>query len=107
MSERFYSGEREGDVMVRESGIKRPLHNRFDYRKHLTEHSSIPSAHARLSFNLLADALDSEHHASQVHEYLARRIVPLLPQRFTISRSRLLEYVDIIDQEKDAQIGMD
>jgi hypothetical protein len=107
MSERFYFGQVEGDVTVRENGGKRPLQNRFDYRKYVMERSSHASAHARVAFNLLADALDSEHRAGEVHEYFARRIMPLLPQRFTISRSRLLAYVDLIDQEKAAKIGTD
>jgi hypothetical protein len=107
MSERFYSGQIEGDVTVRENGSKRRLQNRFDYQKHVTERSSHPSAHARLAFNLLADALDNEHRAGEVHEYFVQRVMPLLPRRFTISRSRLLAYVDIIDQEKNAKIGKD
>ena len=107
MSERFYSCQREGDVTVRENRSKRPLQNRFDYRMHVTERSSHPSAHARLAFNLLADALDNEHRAGEVHEYFARRVVTLLPHRFTISRSRLLAYVDLNDREKNAAIGTD
>lgn len=108
MSERFYSGQREGDVTVRESnGTKRPLQNRFDYQKHLTERTKETSAHRRLAFNLLADALDSEWPADEVQEYFARRIMPILPQRFIISRSRVLAYVDLMDQENRAKIATD
>lgn len=107
MFERFYSGQIEGDVTVRENGTKRPLQNRFDYRKHAMESSSHPSARTRLAFNLIADVLNSEHRAGEIHEYFARRVVPLLPDRFTISRSRLLAYIEIIEQEKSAKIGVD
>lgn len=106
MSERFYSGERDGEMTVREAnGPKRPLQNRFDYRKFITERAAQSSPYARLAFNLLADALGDERRAGEVHEHIARRVMPLLPPRFTISRSRLLAYVDRIELEKRAKIG--
>lgn len=108
VSERLYFGRQEGEVTVRDAGgKKRPLQNRFDYRKYVSERAQNPSPHARLAFNLLADALDNERRAAEVADYFARRVMPQLPQRFTISRSRLLAYVDLIDQEKRAEIGLD
>lgn len=58
------------------------------------------SGQTRLAFNLLADALDDEQRAYEAHEYFVQRVMPLLPQRFTISRSRLLAYIDMMEHEK-------
>lgn len=60
---------------------------------------------ARLAFDLLADALDEQAPSGEVHDYFVRRIMPLLPERFTISRSRVLAYVERIAEERLAQIG--
>jgi len=59
---------------------------------------------ARLAFDLLADALDNHVPTREVHDYFVRRIVPLLPERFTISRSRVRAYVERIADEQRAAI---
>jgi len=54
VAERFYSGQREGEIAVREvDGRRRSLHNRFDYRKYVSEQAEQSSSHARLAFNFL------------------------------------------------------
>jgi hypothetical protein len=36
----------------------------------------------------------------ETHEYFSRRVVALFPERWTISSSRVLAYVDMIEHEK-------
>lgn len=104
MSERFYSEEGNGDVTVHEAnGSKRPLGNRFDYRRVADERAAQRLPRAPLAFNLLADALESERLAGEVHEYFTQRVMPLLPRRFTISRSRVLAFAALIDAERRAK----
>lgn len=107
MIERFYSSERDDTLAVRDGdGPKRPLHNRFDYRVHMTERARLASR-ARLAFDLLTDALDNHVPSREVHDYFVRRIMPLLPRRFTISRSRVRAYVERIADEQRALIKFD
>ena len=35
----------------------------------------------------------------EAHEYFSRRVVTLFPQRWTITRSRILAYVDMFELE--------
>jgi hypothetical protein len=107
MTERYYSGERDGIVTVRDAGgdgAKRPLQCRFDHRKYITGRAGENSNDTRLALTLLGDALDDEGRAVEAHEHFARRVISLLPPRFTISRSRVLAYVNTMEQEKRAQV---
>ena len=101
MAERFYSGERDGAVKVRDQGGEaRPLQCRFDYRKYMTERSGKSSDYARLALTLLGDALEDEQRAVEAHEYFVKRVIPVLPPRFTISRSRVLAYLNTMEIDK-------
>ena len=110
MSERFYSG-RHGQVTVRD-GIggakKRPLEPRVVLFKHGKDKFARPSdssGRAQIAFTLLADALGDEARAIEAHEYFSRRVVTLFPERWTITRSRVLAYVDMFELEKRAGLA--
>jgi hypothetical protein len=108
LTERFYSGQRDGQVTVRD-GIggakKRPLEPRFVQPKHGEKGFARPgdgSGSTQIALTLLADALGDEASAIATHEYFSRRVVALFPERWTISRSRVLAYVNLIELEKRA-----
>ena len=107
MTERFYSGERDtGAVTVRDagsSGEAKPLHCRFDYRKYMTERAGRNSEHVRLALTLLGDALEDERRAAEAHEYFVKRVIPVLPKKFTISRTRVLAYVNVMPSDKSVE----
>jgi hypothetical protein len=106
MSERFYSSDRDDTLAVRDgSGPKQPFHNRFDYKVHMTEHARL-APRARLAFDLLTDALDCAP-SREVQDYFVHRVMPLLPPRFTISRSRVLAYVERIADEQRAEMKVE
>jgi Family of unknown function (DUF6166) len=105
MAERFYCGEAPGKVTVREGAEKRPLDPRLDLRKHSStgfawgggDGSAGPAR--QLALALLADALRNDARASRVHQDFDSRVIPLFPKRWTITRSRILAYVDRIETE--------
>jgi Family of unknown function (DUF6166) len=108
LTERFYSGQRDGRMTVRD-GIghseKRPLAPRSVLFKHGTEQIAAPrdaSERAQIALTLLADALGDEARAIEAHEYFSRRVVALFPERWTITRSRIVAYINMIDAEKRA-----
>lgn len=81
---------------------KRPLEPRAVLFKHGKEKFAQPSdssGRAQIALTLLADALGDEARAMQAHEYFSRRVVTLFPQRWTITRSRILAYVDMFELE--------
>jgi hypothetical protein len=108
MPERFYSGQRDGQVTVRE-GIgganKRPLEPRSVLFKHgekgfprLSDHSG----RAHIALAILVDAVGDEAYAIEAHEYFSRRVLARFPDRWTITRSRVLAYVNMLEHEKRA-----
>jgi hypothetical protein len=103
LTERFYFGQRDGQVTVREGndGAKRPLPPRSVLLKHRTEGSE----HAQIALKLLADALGDEARAIATHEYFSRRVVSHFPERWTITRSRVLAHVNMIEHEKRADLA--
>ena len=108
MTERFYSGQRNGQLTVRDGGggaPKRVLAIRFDLRQQRTEviaRIRDGADPALIALTLLADALGDDARALETHEYFSRRVVDLFPDRWTITRSRILAYVDLIEHEKRA-----
>ena len=105
MVERFYYGEAPGKVTVREGAEKRPLDPRFDLRKHSTtgfawgRDGGTAGSAQQLALALLADALRDDARASRVHHDFNSRVIPLFPKRWTITRSRIIAYVDRIETE--------
>ena len=111
LSERFYSGQRDGQVTVRDGvgGTKRlplvPGARLFKQgEKGLSRPDSAPQC-MQIALTLLADALADETYARETHEYFSRRVVALFPERWTITRSRVLAYVNMIEQEKRAGVA--
>jgi hypothetical protein len=51
---------------------------------------------------LLADALQNDARALRVHHDFNSRVVPLFPKRWTITRSRIVAYVDRIETEHNS-----
>ena len=100
MAEIFYSGEQAGQVTVRDGETKRPLDPRFDLRKHSPAGFAWgkgDSVSAQLSLALLADALLDDARALKLHHRFNRRVVTLLPARWTLTRSRILDYAEMIE----------
>ena len=103
MVERFYCGDAPRQVTIRKGAERQPLDTRFDLRKHSSNgfgwgEGSAGSAQ-QLALALLADALRNDARAVSVHQDFSRRVVPLFPKRWTISRSRILAYVDRLEAE--------
>jgi hypothetical protein len=105
LSERFYLGQRDGQVTVREGngGARRPLPPRYVWLKHGAD----GSGPAQIALTLLADALGDEARAIETHEYFSRRVVERFPQRWAITRSRVLAYVHMIEHEKRADLALE
>jgi hypothetical protein len=110
LTERFYSGQRDGRMTVRDGvGLaeKRPLEPRSILFKHGTEQIAAArdaSGRAQIALTLLADALGDEARAIETHEYFSRRVVALFPERWTITRSRIVAYIKMIEAEKRAAL---
>jgi hypothetical protein len=97
-SERFYSGDSMGHVTVREGSARRLLdcpnpgqrtNSGFTWGRR-------ESDQAELAFALLTDALADDVRAAQLRYDFHRRVISNLPERWTISRSRILGYVETL-----------
>ncbi len=112
MTERYYSRGLDGTLMVRDGtdGVKRRLFGPgsvFD-RPPQDEPVQAPGPTLnQLAFHLLADALGDEAHARIAQDYFSRRVMPLLPSRWTMTRSRIHAYVEMIEHEKLAGLKLD
>lgn len=58
------------------------------------------SGSAEIALKLLADALGDEARAMAMHEAFSRRVVALFPERWTISQTRVLSYLSLIEFER-------
>jgi hypothetical protein len=100
MVERFYSG-RDGRVMVRETGEFIPLDLRLDLDRdgQASVNWGQNASGNRLAVALLADALDDDKVALNLAQAFTARVVGMLPERWTMSRARVLSFVQIIARE--------
>jgi Family of unknown function (DUF6166) len=101
MAERFYSG-REDRVTVREDEQSRPLDPRLNLDRNGQTRFKWGREHTvgnRLAVALLADALNDDNLAVDLAKALTARVVVMLPERWTMSRARVLSFVDIIARE--------
>jgi hypothetical protein len=101
MAELFYSG-REDRVVVREGEQSRSLDPRLDLDPEEQTRSGWGRENTvgiRLAVALLADALDDDKVAVDLAEAFTARVVVMLPDRWTMSRTRILSFVEIILQE--------
>jgi hypothetical protein len=97
--ERFYSGKGSGEVTVRERGLSRALEPRpgssgegprsFTWGRNGT-------GATQLAFALLADALCDDAEARRWHQNFRHRVIANFPERWTITRSRILAHVQMM-----------
>jgi hypothetical protein len=97
--ERFYSGKGSGEVTVRERGLSRVLEPRSgssgEEPRSFTWGRNETGA-TQLSFALLADALCDDAEARRWHQNFRRRVIANFPERWTITRSRILAHVHMM-----------
>ena len=104
--ERFYSGGEEGQVTFREEDARRSLDPRLDLGEFSLTGFAWGNVHAgaqQLALALLADALQDDHRATTLSQKLTRRVISILPARWTITRTRILQHVEIIELQLRAQ----
>lgn len=108
--ERFYSGKAPGEVIVREGCAIRAL----DPRPDLSEQSravfswgSDEIGASQLAIALLADALNDDRAATRYQQDFKNRMIANLPERWTVSRSRILGYVRLIKRQKVYAVALD
>jgi Family of unknown function (DUF6166) len=101
--ERFYSTGLNGRVTVREADGKRPLDERTDlYDYSITlEWGRDSAGAAQLSLALLADALGNDDRARLLHESFRRRVVVDLPERWTLTRSRIVAHARMLERNSN------
>jgi hypothetical protein len=97
--ERFYSGKGSGEVTVRERGLSRALEPRAgsssEEPRSFTWGRNETGA-TQLAFALLADALCDDAEARRWHQNFRRRVITNFPERWTITRSRILAHVQMM-----------
>lgn len=103
LAERFYRGEWPNKVTVREGAQKWTLEPRLDLRAHSSTGfawgNSGASAH-QLALALLSDALQDDARAGQLHHDFCARVVAILPERWTITRSRIVAHATSIEARR-------
>ena len=97
--ERIYSSGADGQVTVREDDKKRPLDSRTDLHNYSTtfEWGSDSAGAAQLSLALLADALNNDVRAHSIHQKFKSRVIVDLPERWTMTRSRILAHAKMLE----------
>jgi Family of unknown function (DUF6166) len=97
---RLYFGRKEG-VVVRENGTSKPLHPNADPdgQGDFSWGSESPAG-KRLAMALLRDALEDEKRASELADIFNARVISILPERWTLTRERILSYTDIMAREQ-------
>jgi hypothetical protein len=99
---RIYSGRKEG-VLVRENGTSRQLGARTGSNSSSeNDFSWGPEnpAGRRLAMALLMDALENEKRASELADVFNARVISILPERWSMSRERILSYTDVLAREQ-------
>lgn len=102
MAEVLYSGQHKGRVIVRESEIRRPLDSQFDLSVHFRSGfgcGTSDDGQAQLSLALLADALGHDSRALRLHHAFNSRVLAIFPDRWIITRSRILAHVNMIEHQ--------
>ena len=107
-SEVYYSKAPSNLLTVRQGGEKRVLNPRSIS---VDSGSDFATGGRTLgverSFALLVDALEDDARASRLHHAFRRRVASLLPDRWTMSRSRIRAYADMIEQYQAVGIKID
>jgi hypothetical protein len=93
----YYSGDRFNGIRVRIGEARSSLApKRVDERA--TGEAGDVKLDEGLSFALLAHALDDDARALRLHYAFRRRVGTILPDRWTLSRSRIRAYADMLEQ---------
>lgn len=104
--ERFYSGKASGEVMVREGGSTRVLEpppgSSGEEPRPFTWGRDETGATA-LAFSLLADALCDDAEAKRLHQNFRHRVIANFPDRWTITRTRILAHVHMMTYRSGGQ----
>jgi Family of unknown function (DUF6166) len=102
--ERFYCGKPFGKVTVRAGGSIRVL----EPCPELSQQERLPftwgrdpSGASHLALALLKDALTDEAEAKRFHQRFSHRVVAILPDRWTISRTRIIAHVNMMKHQSD------
>jgi hypothetical protein len=97
---RLYFGRKEG-VVVRENGTSKPLdpHAGQNSQSCFSWGCESPAGKC-LAMALLRDALEDEKRASELADIFNARVISILPERWTLSRERILSYTDIMAREQ-------
>jgi hypothetical protein len=104
----YYSGDQFNRVTVREGPARRLLNPGLDKGRGAgldgagSENGKLSDG---LCYALLADALDNDARALRLHHAFRRRVGGLLPERWTLSRSRIRAYADMF--ERYQEVGID
>jgi Family of unknown function (DUF6166) len=101
--ERFYSSGLNGEVFVREDANKRPLDSRTDLHHYAAtfEWGNDTEGAMQLSLALLADAVANDAIAQSLHQKFKRRVIIDLPERWTITRSRILAHARMLERSSN------
>jgi hypothetical protein len=94
--ERFYCGKASGVVTVREGGLSRVLEPRpgpSGEKPRPFTWGRDESGATQLALALLADALCDDAEARRFHQNFRHRVVSNFPDRWTITRTRILAHV--------------
>jgi len=98
--ERFYSGGESDKVTFREEDARRSLDPRLDLGKFSLAGFAWGNEDAgaqQLALALLADTLQDDHRATTLSHELTHRVISILPARWTITRTRILRHVEVIE----------
>jgi Family of unknown function (DUF6166) len=101
-SARRYSGEKDS-VTISENGDTRRLRARPDLDpigRSDFAWGSISPAGKRLALALLSDALEDDQRACDLADIFSTRVIAILPERWTMTRERVLSYIDLITRQK-------
>jgi len=109
LKERVYSSGLNLQVSVREDANRRPLDARTDLHNYSATFDwgsdSAGAAQLIISLALLADALDSDPRAQSIHQNFKSRVVVDLPERWTMTRSRILAHAKIFEKLLNGRVG--
>lgn len=107
--ERFYSGKASGEVTVREDGSTRILEPRAgssgEKPRPFTWGRDETGA-TELAFALLADALCDDAQAKRLHQNFRHRVIANFPDRWTITRTRILAHVHMMTYRSGGQTSI-
>jgi hypothetical protein len=99
VASRLYFGRKEG-VVVRENGTSRPLDPQADVEGESNFSWGCESpAGKRLAVALLRDALEDEKRAFELADVFNARVISILPERWTLTRERILSHTQVMARE--------